>query len=119
LEKITKTVELKKILVSLGLEEDLKRSMNIVRKPSGKSRLRGRKKHSALSCLLVVSKNSPIIKLKKSLPGVNVVPIENLSITDLVPGTKPVRLTVYTKSAIESMNKIKTVWSKIQGMVKQ
>jgi large subunit ribosomal protein L4e len=119
LEKITKTAELKKILVSLGLEEDLKRPMNIVRKPSGKSRLRGRKKHSALSCLLVVSKNSPIIKLKKSLPGVNVVPIENLSITDLVPGTKPVRLTVYTKSAIESMNKIKTVWSKIQSMVKQ
>jgi large subunit ribosomal protein L4e len=50
---------------------------------------------------------------------VNVVSIENLSITDLVPGTKPVRLTVYTKNAIDSMNKINTVWSKIQGMVKQ
>ena len=118
LEKITKTAELRKTLLSLGLEEDLKRSTNIVRIPSGKSRLRGRKKHTALSCLIVVSKDSALSKLKKSLPGVNVVPIENLSITDLVPGTKPVRLTIYTKNAIDSMNEINTVWSKIQAMVK-
>lgn len=118
LEKITKTAELRKTLLSLGLEDDLKRSTNIVRVPSGKSRLRGRKKHAALSCLIVVSKDSPVSKLKKSLPGVSVVSIENLSIMDLVPGTKPVRLTIYTKNAIDSMDKINTVWSKIQTMVK-
>ena len=117
LEKITRTSELRKTLLSLGLEEDLKRSTNIVRIPSGKSRRRGRKKHSALSCLIVVSKDSPITKLKKSLPGVNVVSIENLSIMDLVPGTKPVRLTIYTKNTIDSMNKINTVWSRVQSMV--
>ncbi len=119
LEKITKTSELRKTLVSLGLEEDLARSANIVRIPSGKSRLRGRKKHSALSSLIVVSKNSPVSKLRKSLPGVSVVSIESLSIMDLVPGTKPVRLTVYTKNAIDSMNSINTVWSKVQSMVNQ
>lgn len=118
LEKITKTAELRKTLLSLGLEDDLKRSTNTVRVPSGKSRLRGRKKHTALSCLIVVSKDSPVSKLKKSLPGVNIVSIEKLSIMDLVPGTKPVRLTIYTKNAIDSMNKINTVWSKIQTMVK-
>ena len=118
LEKITKTAELRKTLLSLGLEDDLKRSTNIVRVPSGKSRLRGRKKHAALSCLIVVSKDSPVSKLKKSLPGVSVVSVENLSIMDLVPGTKPVRLTIYTKNAIDSMNTINTVWSKIQTMVK-
>lgn len=118
LEKITKTAELRKTLLSLGLEDDLKRSTNTVRVPSGKSRLRGRKKHAALSCLIVVSKDSPVSKLKKSLPGVNIVSIEKLSIMDLVPGTKPVRLTIYTKNAIDSMNKINTVWSKIHTMVK-
>jgi large subunit ribosomal protein L4e len=118
LEKITKTAELRKTLLSLGLEDDLKRSTNTVRVPSGKSRLRGRKKHTALSCLIVVSKDSSVSKLKKSLPGVNIVSIENLSIMDLVPGTKPIRLTIYTKNAIDSMNKVNTVWSKIQSMVK-
>jgi large subunit ribosomal protein L4e len=118
LEKMTKTAELRKTLLSLGLEDDLKRSTNTVRVPSGKSRLRGRKKHTALSCLIVVSKDSPVSKLKKSLPGVNIVPIEKLSIMDLVPGTKPVRLTIYTKNAIDSMNKINTIWSKIHTMVK-
>jgi large subunit ribosomal protein L4e len=118
LEKITRTAELRKTLLSLGLEEDLKRSTNIVRIPSGKSRLRRRKKHPALSCLIVVSKDSAVKKLKKSLPGVNIVSIESLSIMDLVPGTKPVRLTIYTKNAIDFMNKINTVWSKIQSMVK-
>lgn len=119
LEKITKTTELRKALLSLGLEEDLKRSTDIVRVPSGKSRRRGRKKHTALSCLIVTSKDSPIMRLKKSLPGVNVVPVENLSIMDLVPGTKPVRLTMYTKNAIDYMNKINTVWSRVQNMVKE
>lgn len=71
-----------------------------------------------MSCLIVVSKDSPVSKLKKSLPGVNIVSIEKLSIMDLVPGTKPVRLTIYTKNAIDSMNKINTVWSKIHTMVK-
>jgi large subunit ribosomal protein L4e len=118
LEKMTKTAELRKTLLSLGLEDDLKRSTNTVRVPSGKSRLRGRKKRTALSCLIVVSKDSPVSKLKKSLPGVNIVSIEKLSIMDLVPGTKPVRLTIYTKNAIDSMNKINTVWSKIHTMVK-
>ena len=55
LEKITKTAELRKTLLALGLEKDLERSSNIVRIPSGKSRLRGRKKHSALSCLNIRS----------------------------------------------------------------
>ncbi|HEY7226778.1 MAG TPA: 50S ribosomal protein L4 [Nitrososphaeraceae archaeon] len=118
LEKISKTAELRKTLLSLGLEEDLKRSTDIEKIPSGKSRMRGRKKHSALSCLIVVSENSAVCKLKKSLPGVNIVPINYLSITHLVPGTKPVRLTVYTKNAINSLNKINTVYSKIQSMVK-
>ena len=118
LEKISKTAELRKTLLSLGLEEDLKRSTNIVKIPSGKSRLRGRRKHSALSCLLVVSENSAVCKLKNSLPGVNIVSINNLSITHLVPGTKPVRLTIYSKNAINSLNRINTVYSKIQSMVK-
>ena len=119
LEKITKTTELRKALISLGLEEDLERSTNIVRVPSGKPRRRGRKRHTALSCLIVTSKGSPISKLKKSLPGVNVVLAENLSIMDLVPGTKPVRLTIYTKNAIDYMNKIDTIWSRVQSMVKE
>src|SRR3989337_2653130 len=56
LEKITKTTELRKALISLGLEDDLERSTNIVRVPSGKPRRRGRKRHTALSCLIVTSK---------------------------------------------------------------
>ena len=119
LEKITKTSDLRKTLVSLGLEEDLARSNNIVRVRSGKSRMRGRKRLSALSCLIVVSKGSPVGKLKSSLPGVNVVSIENLSIMDLVPGTKPVRLALYTKNAIDYMHNMKTAWSRVKDMVKQ
>lgn len=119
LEKITKTTELRKSLFSLGLEEDLKRSTSIVKVPSGKSRRRGRKKHTALSCLIVTSKNSPVSKLRDSLPGVKIVSVESLSIMDLVPGTKPVRLTVYTKHAVDYMNNITSVWSKVQSMVKE
>ena len=56
IEDISKTSQLKKILISLGLGEDLKRSEKIARVPSGKSRMRGRKRTTALSCIIAVTK---------------------------------------------------------------
>ena len=62
IEDISKTSQLKKILISLGLGEDLKRSEKIARVPSGKSRMRGRKRTTALSCIIAVTKGSPFAK---------------------------------------------------------
>jgi large subunit ribosomal protein L4e len=103
IENIQKTSELKKVLLSLDLEQDLLRPRTINRIPSGKSRMRGRRRRTALSALLLVSRGSLIHKLGHSLPGVQVKSIEGLSVLDLAPGANPVRLTIYSEKAIEAL----------------
>jgi large subunit ribosomal protein L4e len=117
IEKIVKTSDLKKSLNSLGLEDDLNRSQTIKRIPSGKSRMRGRSKRTALSSIIVVSTGSSICKLRHSLPGVEVKSIDELSVLDLAPGANPIRLTIYSKNAIEKLADVKTRILRVGEMV--
>jgi large subunit ribosomal protein L4e len=117
IEKIVKTSDLKKSLNSLGLQDDLGRSQTIKRIPSGKSRMRGRSKRTALSSIIVVSTGSSICKLRHSLPGVEVKSIEELSVLDLAPGANPIRLTIYSKNAIEKLAGVKTRILRVGEMV--
>ncbi|MDQ5868185.1 MAG: 50S ribosomal protein L4 [Thermoproteota archaeon] len=117
IEKIIKTSDLKKSLSSLGLQEDLNRSQSIKRIPSGKSRMRGRSRRTALSSIIVVSTGASICKLRHSLPGVEVKSIDELSVLDLAPGANPIRLTVYSKNAIEKLADVKTRILKVAEMV--
>ena len=69
----------------------------------GTSRRHGRS--SGVSVLLVVSKNSNIMKLSRSLAGVDVKAVDSLNVMDLMPGSKPIRLTVYSQNAIDELMK--------------
>ena len=86
------------------------------RKPrSGQSRLRGRTKKIGKSVLFVTSNSTNISKATGALPGVEVRNVKDLSVLDLAPGSDPIRLTVYSKSAIEEIAKIKSTTSRING----
>ena len=107
IESINKTSEMIKVLDSLKLSQDIERLQT--RKPrSGQSRLRGRSKKVGKSVLFVTKDTSNISKAIGSLPGVEVRKVTDLSILDLAPGAHPIRLTVYSKSAIEEIAKIKS-----------
>jgi large subunit ribosomal protein L4e len=107
IENIQRTSDLKKILITLDLEQDLNRAKFTRRIPSGKGRMRGRNRCTALSAIIVVKKGSPICKLEDSLPGINVKSVDELSVLDLAPGANPIRLTIYSKNAIEFLGKLK------------
>lgn len=47
----------------------------------------------------------PVIKVARNLPGVDVVPVRNLSVLYLAPGGVPGRLTLWTSGAIEELRK--------------
>jgi large subunit ribosomal protein L4e len=113
IENIQKTSELEKALLSLNLGPDLERARTIRRIPSGKSRMRGRSRRTALSAMLVVDNNCPVSRLSDSLPGVSVRTISELSVLDLAPGANPIRLTIYSKNAIESFNNVKCRYHEI------
>jgi large subunit ribosomal protein L4e len=107
IETIEHTKDIIKILNSLNLMEDVNRLKS--RKPrTGKSALRGRGKKIGKSILFVVSKSEKLAKACGTSPGIDVKMVKELSVLDLAPGASPIRLTVYSKSALDDIAKIKS-----------
>lgn len=103
-ESITKSSDLEKALLDLGFSEELKRaSEKKVR--AGKGKMRGRPYKIKKSILLVVSKSCGLVKAASNLQGVDVVEVDKLNVANLAPGTSPGRMTLFTKSSIEEMEK--------------
>ena len=107
IEKITKASEMKKILEALNLDEDVNRLLSRKAR-SGKSALRGRATKVGKSILFVTKDSKNLSKACGSLPGVEACSAKNLSVLDLAPGAVPIRLTVYSKGALEEISKIKS-----------
>lgn len=108
IESISKSKDLYKIFDSLNLSQDIKRLQDRQKRRSGKPLLRGRKTKVGKSVLVVVKDSKNISKASNAITGVDVVDAKNLSVLDLAPGAKSIRLTVFSKSAIEELGKIKS-----------
>ena len=107
IEKVSKTSELIKILDDLKITQDIKRLENRKRR-TGKVALRGRVSKIGKSALFVVSKGENVVKAANSIPGVEVCRAKELSVLDLAPGGNLIRLTVFSKKAIEEIAEIKS-----------
>lgn len=103
IESIKKTKDVKELLVSIGLEDELNRSKE-KKIRSGKGKLRGRKYKRKIGPLIVITENKGIERACKNLPGVDVRNFENVSIEDLTPGSNPGRLTIWSKSSIQKLS---------------
>ncbi len=102
IESINKSRDLVQALLAFGLAEDLSRSG--VSKAKG-TKSGSRAKSSGTSALVVVRKGSNVCRLATSIPGIDVKDVESLSVLDLAPGAKPIRLTVFSKGSLEYLEK--------------
>lgn len=104
---ISKTKDLRKVLIDLGFGNDLERaSVKKIRAGIGKSR--GRKYKTKTSLLIVVkSYSSPVYKAASNIPGVEVVPVRNLNVALLTPGNHGIRLVLWTEGALELLKNSK------------
>ena len=91
------------MMEGIGLGDDLTRAKSGKTIRAGKGTMRGRKKRTPKSILLVVSNRDGLHKAASNVPGVDVVVAKDLCAEDLAPGGDPGRLTVWTKQAIEAM----------------
>ena len=107
IEKISKTSELTKVLDDLKITQDVDRLKNRKRR-TGKVALRGRVSKVGKSALLVVSKSENISKAAAGILGIDVCSAKNLSVLNLAPGGTLIRLTVFSKKAIEEIAEIKS-----------
>ncbi|MBT7903537.1 50S ribosomal protein L4 [Candidatus Woesearchaeota archaeon] len=101
-EQIEKTNEFEKILVTLGLTDELGRASRKTFR-AGKARLRGRKYKKAKGPLVVVSTECPLLKSGVNVAGVDVVEVKNLNAQLLAPGSDVGRLTLFTEAAIKKL----------------
>lgn len=102
-ESISKTSQVYKALSGIigdDLERATKRKLRIgVRKRKGG-------KTYPKSAIIAVSKDCPIIRSARNIPGVDVVEVSGLSVEMLAPGAKAGRLAIYTKAALLEIAKM-------------
>jgi large subunit ribosomal protein L4e len=106
LEGLKKTRDIEEALIKLGVLADLYRVRESIKVRAGKGKLRGRKMKQAVGPLIVVAEDRGLGEAARNIPGVEVVPVKNLNAEVLAPGTHPGRLTIWTASAIETLDKL-------------
>jgi large subunit ribosomal protein L4e len=119
IESITKTKDLKNALIRLGLGDDLARASVARKARSGTARRRGRSSRSGTSALIIVGNDSKLVTLSESIPGINIKHAKELSILDLVPGSKPIRLTIYSQSAIDYLKTLHAPMHKVLEVIRR
>ena len=99
-----KTKDLVKFLEKLGLENELERikEKNV---RSGQGSKRNRKYRIKKGPLIVIGKKSQVSKILSSIRGLDCVLVNNINVELLAPGGNPGRLTLFTRDAIEEMQK--------------
>lgn len=117
IESIIKTKDLKKALVDLGLGDDIARASLTRKAQSGTARRRGRPARSGKSALIVVGNDSKMVTLSQSISGVDIKHAKDVSVIDLAPGSKPIRLTIFSQNAIEQLKNLQAPMHKVMELV--
>ncbi len=88
------------ILRALGLGPDLDRARKGRHRRAGRGKMRGRVTRQPKSVLIVTNGGESLERAARNLPGVDVIPLSNLSTENLAPGGDLGRLTIFTREAM-------------------
>ena len=117
IESISNAKDMAKLLDALNLSQDIDR-LKSRKARTGKSALRGRRKKVGRSILFVTKSSKELEKASGSFLGVEVRNVKDLSVLDLAPGSDPIRLTVYSKAALDEISKIKSTHLELMVKIK-
>jgi large subunit ribosomal protein L4e len=106
IQGLKKTKDVEEALTNLGVWSDIFRVKESRKIRAGRGKMRGRKMKQAVGPLLVITKNEGVAEAARNLPGIEVTSVENLNAELLAPGTHAGRLTVWTNSALEKVEKV-------------
>jgi large subunit ribosomal protein L4e len=102
-EEISTASDARELLERLKLWTDVERARSGTHlRASGRARRRGRVRRTPRSLLVVTSAPGKALGFR-NLAGVEVVPARHLATEDLAPGGTPGRLTLFSRSAVESL----------------
>jgi len=101
-EKLNKTKDVIKVFKALGVYDDIIRAKNGKHIRAGKGKHRGRKYKTPKS-VLIISSNPDMLNGARNLTGIDVAHPNQTNIEHLAPGGKSGRLTIITKSALDTL----------------
>ncbi|MFH1107264.1 MAG: 50S ribosomal protein L4 [Candidatus Micrarchaeota archaeon] len=105
IEGIAKSKEAHAVLEKLGLGQDMLRARERRRMRSGRSRLRKGGYRTPKTVLIVIGEDKGIWRAARNIPGVDVAKVGDLTAELLAPGGNMGRLTVWTESSIDRLQK--------------
>lgn len=105
ISNIKKTKDAVSLMKALGVYDDILRAKEGKHIRAGRGKMRGRR-YKMPKSVLIVSVNKDDLSAFKSLPGVDTASPDSLSLKKLAPGGNGGRLTIYTKSALQTMTEV-------------
>ena len=107
IENVRTASEARAAMAKIGVWADVERAKSKRKICGGRRHNRGRGKKHGVGPLIVVSRDNGIGRAVRSFEGVQVVKVDRLSAEMLAPGTHPGRLTVWSESALNSLQETK------------
>lgn len=104
IQSIQKTKDAAECLKALGLGEELKKCQRKQSRP-GKGKMRGRMYKRRRGPLIVYAEDDGLVKAFRNIPGVDLCKVDRLNLLELAPGGHVGRLCVWSKSAVEALDK--------------
>ncbi|KAI7839752.1 hypothetical protein COHA_006556 [Chlorella ohadii] len=105
-ESITKTKQAVELLKKVGAYADVEKAKASKNLRRGKGKMRNRRYVQRKGPLVVYGNDAGISKAFRNLPGVEVASVERLNLLQLAPGGHLGRFCIWTKSAVEKLDKI-------------
>lgn len=102
LEKINKSKEIVELFKKVGLENEMER-LKKKKIRAGKGTTRGRKYTRKKGPLVIIKEDRGITRAVRNIPGMQAVPMEDLSVSMVAPGGMPGRMLIFTESAAKAM----------------
>ncbi|MBI4149390.1 50S ribosomal protein L4 [Candidatus Woesearchaeota archaeon] len=101
-EGMKKTQEVMDALEALGFSDELARG-SVTKIRAGKGKRRGRRYKQRKSILLVAGEHCDLLRAARNIPGVDSVPVADITAELLAPGAVPGRATLFTEHALKKM----------------
>jgi large subunit ribosomal protein L4e len=103
--ELKKTKEVVELFEKLGISEELDRvAEKKIRAGRGKSR--GRKYIRRKGPVIIISEDKGLMKAASGISGLDVMTVKDLTVESVAPGASPGRLSIWTKSALEEVEKM-------------
>ncbi len=106
MNEIKSTSQVIALFEKIGIGYDLDRAKYGRKIRAGRGKMRNRKYRTPVSVLVVVDnedRTAPIFRSVSNIPGVTIEEVKTLNASILAPGGDAGRLTVYTKSALDTI----------------